>query len=201
VVVLAGGASRRWGGRDKTSVLLGDRHVLEHAVASLVAGAGVRLPDAVVVGPPDHAAHARLTGVRWVREEPPGGGPVAALAAALPDLLGLPDLVVLGAGDAPFAGEAVPSLLAAVTGDVDGAIGVDANGRDQPLLGVYRVAALGTALASVGDPSGARLRNVVAGLRLARIPIDERAALDLDTPEDLATAERLLRRGSSAETV
>jgi molybdopterin-guanine dinucleotide biosynthesis protein A len=198
VVVLAGGASRRWGGLDKTSVLLGDRTVLEHAVRGLVAGAGVGLPDAVVVGPPGHAARGGLTGVRWVREEPPGGGPVAALAAASP---GLPDVVVVGAGDAPFAGEAVPSLLGALTEDVDGAIGVDAEGRDQLLLGVYRVGALRRALVSVGDPAGARLRDVVAGLKVMRVPVGTRAALDLDTPEDLATAERLLRREPPAETV
>jgi molybdenum cofactor guanylyltransferase len=195
VVVLAGGASRRWGGRDKTSVLLGNRTVLEQAVRGLVAGAGVGLPDAVVVGPPDHAARRRLTGVRWVREEPPGGGPVAALAAALP---GLPDVVVVGAGDAPFAGDAVPSLVGGLTEDADGAIGVDAAGRDQLLLGVYRVGALRTALVSVGDPAGARLRDVVAGLRVIRVPVGARAALDLDTPEDLVTAERLLRAGPPA---
>jgi molybdopterin-guanine dinucleotide biosynthesis protein A len=194
VVVLAGGASRRWGGRDKTAVLLGGRTVLEHAVASLVRGAGVWLPDAVVVGPPHHAARAALTGVRWVREEPPGGGPVAGLAAALP---GLRDVAVVGAGDAPFAGEAVPSLLRVLTDDVDAAIGVDGAGLDQLLLGVYRVGALRAALASVGEPSGARLRDVVAGLRIARIPVGARAALDLDAPEDLATAERLLRGGPS----
>jgi molybdopterin-guanine dinucleotide biosynthesis protein A len=196
VVVLAGGASRRWGGRDKTAVLLDGRTLLEHAVASLMAGAGVGLPDAVVVGPPDHAARAGLAGARWLLEEPPGGGPVAGLAAALP---GLPDVAVVGAGDAPFAGEAVPSLLRALSDDVDAAIGVDAAGRDQLLLGVYRVAALRTALASVGDPDGARLRDVVAGLRVARIPVGARAALDLDTPEDLATAEHLLRAAPSRE--
>src|SRR4051812_39689201 len=78
VVVLAGGASRRWGGRDKTSVLLGDRTVLEHAVGSLLAGAGVGPADAVVVGPLDHVARAGLAGVRGGREEPAGGGAGAA---------------------------------------------------------------------------------------------------------------------------
>jgi molybdenum cofactor guanylyltransferase len=196
VVVLAGGASRRWGGRDKTAVLLGGCTVLEHAVASLVAHAGAGLADAVIVGPPDHAARAALPGVRWLREDPPGGGPVAGLAAALP---GLPDVAIVGAGDAPFAGEAVPSLLRALTDDVDAAIGVDAAGRDQPLLGVYRVAALRAALASVREPSGARLRDVVARLRVARVPVGARAALDLDTPEDLATAERLLHVAPSPD--
>jgi molybdopterin-guanine dinucleotide biosynthesis protein A len=196
VVVLAGGASRRWGGRDKTAVLLGGRTVLERAVASLVAGAEVGLADVVVVGPPDHPARAALFGARWVREEPPGGGPVAGLAAALP---GLPDVAVVGAGDAPFAGDAVPSLLRALTDDVDAAIGVDAAGRDQLLLAVYRVGALRAALASVGEASGARLRDVVARLRVARVPVGARAALDLDTPEDLGTAERLLRVAPSTD--
>ena len=73
---------------------------------------------------------------------------------------------------------------------MEGAIGVDADGRDQPLLGVYRVAALRAALPA--SPSGTPLRDLVGRLRLARIPVGPRAALDLDTPDDLATAERLL---------
>jgi molybdopterin-guanine dinucleotide biosynthesis protein A len=192
VVVLAGGASRRWSGRDKTAVDLGGRPVLEYAVRGLVAGAGVELADVVVVGPPDHPVRPRLAGARWVREEPPGGGPVAGLAAALRALT--PDrgddLVVVGAGDAPFAGTAVPALLDAALEGFDGAIGVDAGGRDQPLLGVYRLAALRAVLPA--PPAGARLRDLVAGLHLARVPVGARAALDLDTPADLAAAERLL---------
>ncbi len=188
VVVLAGGAARRWAGRDKTAVALGGTPVLEHAVRGLAAGAGVGLADAVVVGPPDHPVRPLLPAARWVREEPPGGGPVAGLAAAVAVLTA--DLVVVGAGDAPFAGAAVPALLDAVHDGVDGAIGVDADGHDQPLLGVYRVPALRAALPA--DPAGARLRDLVARLRLARIRVDARAALDLDTPDDLATAERLL---------
>ncbi len=188
VVVLAGGASRRWSGRDKTAVLLAGRAVLEHAVAGLAAGAGVALSDVVVVGPSDHPVRSRLAAARWVREEPAGGGPVAGLAAAVAVLGG--GLVVVGAGDAPFAGAAVPALLDAVDGGLDGAVGVDADGRDQPLLAVYRVPALRAALPA--DPTGARLRDLVAGLRLARVPVGPRAALDLDTPADLAAAERLL---------
>ena len=202
VVVLAGGGARRWAGRDKTAVLLGGVPVLEHAVRGLASAAGVEPGDVVVVAPPEHPARARLTGVRWVREEPPGGGPVAGLSAAVGVLAPAATLVVVGAGDAPFAGEAVPLLLDAVdqgvegataaegaTG-VEGAIGVDADGRDQPLLGVYRVAALRAALPA--SPSGTPLRDLVGRLRLARIPVGPRAALDLDTPDDLATAERLL---------
>ncbi len=189
VVVLAGGTSRRWGGRDKTAVLLAGSTVLEHAVTGLAAGAGVGLADVVVVAPPDHPARAALPGARWVREEPPGGGPVAGLAAAVAVLDPGVEVVVVGAGDAPFAGTAARSLLDAVTAGLDGSIGTDPGGRDQPLLAVYRVAALRSALPPV---AGGRLRDVVAALRLARVPVDARAALDLDTPADLADAERLL---------
>jgi molybdenum cofactor guanylyltransferase len=190
VVVLAGGSSRRWGGRDKTAVLLGGVPVLEHAVRGLASAASADMADVVVVAPPEHPARARLPGVRWVREEPPGGGPVAGLAAAVGVLAPAVTLVVVGAGDAPFAGEAVPLLLDAVERGLDGAIGADADGRDQPLLAVYRVAALRAALPA--SPGGTPLRDLVGRLRLARVPVGPRAALDLDTPDDLATAERLL---------
>ncbi len=191
VVVLAGGTSRRWGGRDKTAALLGGSAVLEHAVTGLAAGAGVGLADVVVVAPPDHPARAALPGVRWVREEPSGGGPVAGLAAAVAVLGPGVEVVVVGAGDAPFAGAAVRPLLDAVTPGLDGSLGTDPDGHDQPLLAVYRVAALRAALP---PGPGGRLRDVVAALRLARVPVDARAALDLDTPADLAAAERLLPR-------
>jgi molybdopterin-guanine dinucleotide biosynthesis protein A len=164
--------------------------VLEHAVRGLVAGAGVGFADAVVVGPRSEAG--LLPGVRWVREEPAGGGPVAGLAAGLGRLGPPVDLVVLGAGDAPFAGEAVPALLAALTDGAEAVIGVDPSGRDQPLLGAYRLPALRGVLVALGDPAGARVRDLVAGLKLLRVPVGARAALDLDTPEDLEAAARLL---------
>jgi molybdopterin-guanine dinucleotide biosynthesis protein A len=190
VVVLAGGRSRRWAGRDKTAVLLGGIPVLEHAVRGLMGPAGADTTDVVVVAPPEHPARASLPGVRWVREEPPGGGPVAGLAAAVGVLPPATTHVVVAAGDAPFAGEAVPLLLDAVDEAVDGAIGVDADERDQPLLAVYRLAALRAALPA--SPAGTPLRDLVGRLRLVRVPVGHRAALDLDTPDDLATAERLL---------
>jgi molybdopterin-guanine dinucleotide biosynthesis protein A len=102
--------------------------------------------------------------------------------------------VIVGAGDAPFGGEGVPSLLAALTDDVDGVIGVDPAGHDQLLLGVHRAGALRSALASMG-PAETRMREVVERLRIARVPVDARAALDLDTPADLVDAERFLGTG------
>jgi molybdopterin-guanine dinucleotide biosynthesis protein A len=223
VVVLAGGTARRWGGRDKTAVLLGDRTVLEHAVQGLLAGVREALPGeprdhvpdggglsvpVVVAGPSDQAERPGLVGVRWVREDPPGGGPVPGLAAAVAALAGdveddveddvaddvRVDVVVVGAGDAPFAGSAVPRLLAALDERVDGAVGVDGSGRRQPLLAAYRLPALRSHLEELADPSGAPLRAVVGRLRVADVPVTEREALDLDTPAALDEAVRELMR-------
>src|SRR5881409_3827494 len=76
VVVLAGGGSRRLG-RDKLAEDLDGRPVLR----ALLDGVRAVAPDAevVVVGPPGRA----VAGAIVVREDPPGGGPVAGLAAGL----------------------------------------------------------------------------------------------------------------------
>lgn len=73
-VVLAGGAARRMGGVDKPALPVGGRPMRDRVLAA-VADAAPR----VLVGP----AGAVPPGVRVTREDPPGGGPVAAAAAGL----------------------------------------------------------------------------------------------------------------------
>ena len=73
VVVLAGGESRRFGS-DKLAADLDGRTLLDATLASVPAGLPV-----VVVGP----ARPVRRDVRFVREDPPGGGPAAALVAGL----------------------------------------------------------------------------------------------------------------------
>lgn len=212
VVVLAGGAARRWDGRDKTAALLGSGTVLEHAVRGLRAGVrdgGPREPRAtgpddddhpvpvVVVGPSDQAGRPGLAGVRWVREDPPGGGPVSGLAAALGALTPDVDVVVVGAGDAPFGGSAVPRLLSALDETIDGVVGVDPSGRRQPLLAAYRLAPLRAAVEALDAAWGVPLRTVVDRLRVADVPVTRREALDLDTPATLEVAARELERNTT----
>ena len=92
-VVLAGGAARRMGGVDKPARPVGGRPML-HRVLAAVADADQR----IVVGPsvplPD--------GVRTTREEPPGGGPVAAIADGLALLDPGTTTVALLAADLPL---------------------------------------------------------------------------------------------------
>ncbi|MGW0706602.1 DUF6457 domain-containing protein [Streptomyces sp. NPDC002643] len=118
-VVLAGGAARRLGGADKPGVRVGGRALLDRVLAAC-AGAGTT----VVVADPRPTARPVL----WAREEPPGGGPLAALDAGLRNTTA-PYVVVLSA-DLPFLGEeTVRRLVEALrAGDADG------DGRTTPPL-------------------------------------------------------------------
>jgi molybdopterin-guanine dinucleotide biosynthesis protein A len=187
VVVLAGGAARRLGGADKPGVRVGGRALLDRVLAAC---ADAR--TTVVVADPRPTARP----VTWAREDPPGGGPVAALGAGL-----LPttaqDVVVLSA-DLPFlAADTVRHLLTALrTGDTEGALLTDADGRDQPLVAAYRAAALRRELATLDREhdglTGLPLRRLTAGLRLTRVP-DPVASFDCDTWDDIATARARIR--------
>jgi molybdopterin-guanine dinucleotide biosynthesis protein A len=188
-VVLAGGRADRLGGADKPALTVGGRSLLDRVIAG--AGGARRT---VVVGP--HRPTARP--VRWVRERPPGGGPVAALAAGLPEVRA-PQLVVLAA-DLPFAASAVPRLLSALarSSRYDGAVLVDADGRDQPLLAAYRANAIRSALRGVGEPPGCSVRRLLADLQLARVPAEGAEALDCDTADDVHRARRYERLQDAA---
>jgi molybdopterin-guanine dinucleotide biosynthesis protein A len=178
-VVLAGGRAARLGGQAKPQLDVGGRTMLA-AVLAACAGAATR----IVVGPPQPVAD----GVVVLREQPPGGGPVAAMRAGLAVVR--TEVVAVVAGDLPFlVPEVLDELLAALTDD--GALAVDDAGRDQYLLGVWRTAALRAALA--GTAAHAPVRRVLAPLtvrrvRLAAPPGTPPPWLDCDTPADLARA-------------
>lgn len=181
-IVLAGGRATRLGGADKASVLVGGRALLDRVLDALAGAETV-----VVVGPERASPRA----VKWVLEHPPGGGPVAAIAAALP--LVSSETVAVVATDLPFLEASHVAALSASVQGHDGAIVIDAEGRIQPLAGVYRTSALRAAVARLGEVSGASVHSLTRSLDLARVE-EDRAAIDCDTPEDVAGAEAALRR-------
>jgi molybdopterin-guanine dinucleotide biosynthesis protein A len=178
-VVLAGGKAARLGGQAKPQLEVGGRTMLA-AVLDAVGDAESR----VVVGPPQAVPPDVLT----MREEPPRGGPVAAVRAGLAAVD--TDVVAVLAGDLPFlTGGLVHELRERLTGD--GVLVVDDTGRDQYLLGVWRTATLRTALAGTSGPTS--LRKVLAPLAVRRLrpevpPGAPPPWLDCDTPADLARA-------------
>ncbi|GHH82439.1 NTP transferase domain-containing protein [Streptomyces capitiformicae] len=186
-IVLAGGAARRLGGADKPGVRVGGRALLDR-VLTACAGAGTT----VVVASPRPTARPVL----WAREEPPGGGPLAALDAGLRHTTA-PYVVVLSA-DLPFLDEeTVRRLLDALrAADADGVLVTDSDGRDQPLVAAYRAEAPRRELARLATEhdglTGLPLRRLTAALRLTRIT-DPVASFDCDTWDDIAAARARIR--------
>lgn len=182
-IVLAGGAARRLGGADKPGLEIAGTTLLDHVLAAV--------PDAgcvVVVGPPRPVTLPVTLPVTWCREQPPGAGPLAALAAGLVHIRAGTVLVL--AADLPSIGPAVPRLLAALAGDGDVAVLSDSNGRANYLAAAWRAAALRDAMATVGDPVGAPVRRLFDSAAMIRVPDPQGWGRDCDTWEELAVARR-----------
>jgi molybdopterin-guanine dinucleotide biosynthesis protein A len=185
-VVLAGGSSRRFGS-DKLSAPLGSERLLDRALRGLPRGAEI-----IVVGP----ARSVAVEVRFVREDPPGGGPAAALVAGLrAALAGSARLITLTPGDAPYAGAGAATLLSALHADPSAwaAVGTDATGRQQPLQLALRREAAHTLVAAAGPTGGAGMsaRRLTGALedRLLQVSLPADALLDVDTTADLAALQ------------
>ena len=148
-VVLAGGAARRLGGTDKPGVRVGGRPLLDRVLAACATARAT-----VVVAAPRPTARP----VTWAREDPPGGGPLAALDAGLRHTTA-EHIVVLSA-DLPFLQEpTVGRLLGALRASGrDGVLLTDPDGRDQPLVAAYR--RRGCARSSPSSPDGTALSPV-----------------------------------------
>ena len=176
--MLTGGASTRLG-VDKAGLRFGGLSTVEHLVQT------VDVP-VIVVGPDTQGIP-----VITVREDPPGGGPAAAIAAALP-LVATPLIGVL-ATDMPFSVDLMQRAVGRVTADIDGCVLIDATGRKQYLCAAYRTDALRMVMAeSVHDRS---MRDVLAPLVLEPVSMLEHETLmDIDTPEDLAAAREWEKR-------
>jgi len=179
-VILAGGRGRRLGGTDKPALVVGGRSLLATALAAAAGG------PIVVVGP----TRDLPPGVRPAVEKPAGGGPAAAVAAgfqALPPL-GPDTLVAVLAADLPgITADTLARLRAELVGHPDavGAELVDATGRPQQLIGVWRQAALAAALARRDSWHHVSVRELLAGLPVIEVAGTAGESDDIDTPDDL----------------
>ena len=181
VVVVAGGDATRFGS-DKVAAVIEGQTVLDWVLDAWSFGA-----EHIAVGP----VRPTRRPVRWCRERPPGGGPAAAVAAALPHV-GYP-WVALAAADAPLVGAVVSELragaaLAAEEG-ADGAWLVDGKGQPQPLAAIVRLAALHDVLI---DAAGDSLLRRLKQLRLHDVRAPSDALRDVDTRADEQYVAQLL---------
>jgi len=187
-LVLAGGLARRLDGADKPALEIGGVTLLDRVITACA-----EARDIVCVGP----RRTTRRPVRWTREDPPGSGPVAALAAGL-TLIRSPYALVLAA-DLPFLdADLVHSLWTNAAGR-DGAVLTDREGRDQWLAACYRRSALTEAVdrlaAEHGGVTGLSLKRLLAGFDLARVPDPAGQAFDCDTWEDVGHVRRLVDGG------
>ena len=181
-IVVAGGGSRRFGS-DKLDLRGDDGRTL---LATTVAGAAAIADPVIVVGPQRELGSPVLSAL----EDPPGGGPCAALVAGLALVPADCALVAVLAGDAPNGALAVPALTRVID-DAAAATVTDSAGREQPLTALYSVQPLREALATLGDPADRSVREVLDALRPHTVVsiIDAWGACDdIDVRED---AERL----------
>ncbi|HEY0716696.1 MAG TPA: NTP transferase domain-containing protein [Streptosporangiaceae bacterium] len=182
-VILAGGRATRLGGVDKPGLEVGGRTLLAAVVAAVQdAGAG----RTVVVGP----ERPRMP-VRFVREEPAGAGPFAALRRGLAELPpdGASRVAVLAA-DLPFLRAGHVRTLLEAARSRSGAVLVDADGCPQWLTGCWQTRSLRAAAAAY---TGVSLRGLMRPLDPALVLIEPGPAepppwLDCDTGSDLRRA-------------
>ena len=182
-VVLAGGRGRRMGGHGKPGAALAGRALIEYPVAAL----GEVCQEVAVVCKPSTALPPLPAGVaRWDEPEAPRH-PAAGIAHALARAGGP---VLVCAADMPFVtAEACRSLVQAFEGsrDVAAALAV-AGGRLQPAFGVYAPAAS----AALSEPDDAPLTRLAEALSPALVQLAEPLVRSVNTPEELAAAEREL---------
>ena len=196
-VILAGGRSSRLGGAPKARFTIDGVTLLERA---LQAAGGAR--RTVVVGP---GSEALPPGVLQCQEDPPFAGPAAAIAAGLAALAGAgpaagaAPLTLVLACDMPLIAAAVDALTAGLAGvqagtpgDVpaaggDGVVALSADGRLQPLAGLYGTAALQRAIDDAAGRNaleGASVLSLLASLELRTVPVPPGSTDDVDTWED-----------------
>ena len=185
--VLAGGRARRLNGASKACVALAGRPLVRYPLAALV---GVCTRVAVVCKPATALPQLPAGVERWDEDDEPRH-PATGIASALERAAG-PVLVL--ATDMPFAGRPECERLLAAAREQPGAAAViaAAAGRPQPTFGLYRPAALG-ALRAVAV-AGGRLTEAVVALEPAVVELDGAVLAGVNTPAQLAAAERVLRR-------
>jgi molybdopterin-guanine dinucleotide biosynthesis protein A len=196
-ILVAGGRGRRLGsGGPKAVATLGGVTLLARALATLEA-----ICDDVVVCAPASIV-LPVPAARRVIDPEPGNGPLAGLVAGL---LARPFERALALGvDLPLVGGALLRALGELLG-AEAAVVPAPGGVPQPLAAWYSpraVAPLDETLAR-GERSLVRAvlalpPRVVSGAALTGLGGGEDAFLNVNTPADLALAERRLGHGSAA---
>lgn len=190
VIIVAGGEGRRMGGVDKASLKLNGIRFIDHLLQDL---AGIPTYKVIVVTPREDLKLGE--NVLRCSEEPPLGGPVAGIEAAMK--LCSADYVAVIAVDAPYSARALAPLEEKLLGHPHAsAAAIESEGFLQPLCAVWKRVDLLGALGAVAEAAGGSVRNqsVRAVLRNAPGEVLSVPATgverDVDTPADLEAIQQ-----------
>jgi molybdenum cofactor guanylyltransferase len=176
--ILAGGRATRYGGRDKGTLLVDGRTILERQIAELsrvtndilIVGAHASEPTRTVREIAPAPARAGDIVVRTISDAVPGCGPLGGLHAALTEAQG--EAVFVAACDMPYLSAAFIVYLLGLTGEADAVVPRTARGY-HPLCAAYTRACL--------EPTARRL----ADRQLKTIDLIMDVRTRIVTPEEL----------------
>jgi len=109
--ILAGGRATRFGGRDKSALVVDGRPILDRQIGEL----SPIVDELLVVGAGSETR--RVEGVRYIADRIPGSGPMGGIHAALTEAAGAATLAV--ACDMPYVSAGLGGLLLSLTIDAD----------------------------------------------------------------------------------
>jgi len=184
-IVLCGGSGERLGAADKTLAPLADRPLIQYALEALRPQVG-----ALVLGcGRDPGAYASF-GYPLASDETPGSGPLGGIVGALS--LVRTEWILIYPGDAPFPDATLVERLAA-TAEREGLAVPVAGGYRQHLVLLLR-RARAAALAGFYAEGGRAIREWLDAAGASVVDMDDLADafFNVNTPEDLARAERRL---------
>ncbi|WP_431297829.1 molybdenum cofactor guanylyltransferase MobA [Tabrizicola sp. BL-A-41-H6] len=185
-VILAGGQARRMGGADKALVSLAGKPLIAHVVERFAP----QVEALAISANGDAGRFDRLA--LPVLPDADRLGPLSGILSALDWAAPLgAEAVVSVPVDAPFLpGDLVPHLVLAGGDDV--AIAVAA-GHEHPVLGLWPVAVRGRLAAFLASGSKPKVLDFCAQVGAKRAEFaDDRAFLNVNTPQDLARAEAVI---------
>jgi molybdopterin-guanine dinucleotide biosynthesis protein A len=189
-VILAGGQGQRMGGVDKALVPLASAPLLAHVIARLEP----QVERLVLSANGDAARFARF-GLP-VLPDGPGAGPLAGVLAALRWAAPLGATAVVSTPvDGPFLpGDLCPRLCLAAENAPEGLAVAQAGGRLHPTFALWPVELAEPLAAFLDSGAKPKVMDFVAAHGATEAHFAEGSGFDnLNTPEDLARAEAILR--------
>jgi molybdenum cofactor guanylyltransferase len=194
LVIFAGGRATRLGGLRKAQLRVGGSTILERVLGALGPLVDERL---ALVDHPD--LPKPVPGLQLVVDERPYEGPLPALAQGLEVARG--DVCLLVASDMPFVSREAFAYLLRIHFEEQADVVVPyIDDHLEPMHSVVERRALATALDQARASGERRLFRVLQSLdprlvdaaELRQVDPDLRTLFNVNTPEDLAAAERLI---------